>query len=182
MTPPPSRETALTYTPVGATAGGVTPPGFGGLCARTRLGTGDAVFRAASEALMTWRMHRRMGVRVTTGAPRAAPGAEVTVGLGVGPFRMKGPCRVVWTVEEERETGWAYGTLPGHPAVGEEAFLVRAEDDGSVWLTVTAYSRPGTWFLRAAGPLMRLFQRAYARRCGQVLRRMVAGAGTSAGR
>lgn len=170
MPSPLSDLPGLTYAPVGATARGETPPGFDRLRVRTRIGSGDAVFRAASAALMEWRMHRRMGVRVRTAAPRAVRGAVVTVGIGLGPLRVTGPCRVVWTVEGERETGWAYGTLPGHPERGEEAFRVRWEEDGSVWLTVSAYSRPAVWFTRAGGPLVRVFQRGYARRCGRTLR------------
>ncbi|MFG3257671.1 DUF1990 family protein [Streptomyces sp. NPDC048172] len=170
---PLSGTPPLTYSPVGATARGEVPPGFNGLRVRTRLGTGDAAFRAASRALMTWTLHQRMGVRMTPDAARAAVGVRVGVGLGVGPLRVGGPCRVVWTAEERDEAGWAYGTLPGHPVRGEEAFLVSRDADGAVWLTVCAYSGPVAWWARAAGPLVPVFQRAYARRCGRVLRRLV---------
>lgn len=173
--PGPPDLPGLTYEPVGATAREATPPGFDRLYVRTRIGSGEAVFRTAARALMEWRVHRRMGVRITTEAPRAVRGAVVGVGLGVGPLRVSGPCRVVWTVEGEREAGWGYGTLRGHPQRGEEAFRVRYEEDGSVWLTVCAYSRPAVWFTRAGGPLVRLFQRAYARGCGQALRALVRG-------
>ena len=180
MPPGDPRTSAppLTYAPVGATARGEVPPGFGGLCVRTRVGTGDAAFAVASHALLTWELHRRMGVRITADAGRAAVGVRVGVGLGVGPLRVRGPCRVVWTREERDAAGWAYGTLPGHPERGEEAFLVHRDRDrdhggGAVWLTVRAYSAPAVWWTRAAGPLVPVFQRAYARRCGRVLRRLV---------
>lgn len=148
------------------------PWGFRTLRVSTRIGRGGAVFAAASEALMEWRMHREMGVVVDTAVARAVTGAEVTVGLGVGRARVHAPCRVVWTVEEERRTGWAYGTLPGHPVSGEEAFLVDRENDGTVRLTVLAFSRPDVGWTRAAGPLLRLFQYGYARRCGRFLTRI----------
>ncbi|MBA0051149.1 DUF1990 domain-containing protein [Streptomyces sp. AJS327] len=170
-------EPALTYPAdsVGATAPGSDrrpPRGYSTLWVRTRLGTGEAVFRAASRALREWRMHRAMGVAVDAEAPRAATGTRVTVGLGVARLRVRGPCRVVWTLDGERRAGWAYGTLPGHPERGEEGFLVTHRADGTVWLEVRAFSVPGVWWTRAAGPLVRLFQRLYARRCGQVLRRL----------
>ncbi|MBO8192622.1 DUF1990 domain-containing protein [Streptomyces oryzae] len=168
-----AQHPGYSYRPVGRTAHRVTPPGFRPLCVRTRLGTGEAVFTAASRALLEWRMHRAMGVRVETDADRAAPGVLVTVGLGVGRLRVQGPCRVVWAVEEERRAGWAYGTLPGHPQRGEEAFLVEYAEDGRVWLTVWAYSRPALWWTRAAGPVVRVLQQLYGHRCGQVLRRLV---------
>ncbi|GAA2620622.1 DUF1990 domain-containing protein [Streptomyces axinellae] len=171
--PPPSSP--FTYAPVGGTVHGGLPPGRPGLRVRTRLGGGEAVFRAACDAVMEWRMHRAMGVRVAADAGRAAPGVAVTVGLGVGRVRVYGPCRVVWAVEEERRAGWAYGTLPGHPVRGEEAFVVERHEDGSVWLTVSAFSKPHAWWTRALLPLVRVFQGAYAHRCGQVLRRLSRG-------
>lgn len=161
----------FTYKEVGATRdGGVPgPPGFHPLHERTRIGEGADVFRRASEALMTWELHRKMGVGIKASADRAAPGVDVTVSLaGV----IKGPCRIVWTVEESRRTGWGYGTLDGHPECGEEAFWVNRTGDGTVWLTVTAFSRPAKWYAKAAGPAVRGFQLAYARRCGTVLRRI----------
>ncbi|MGH3325765.1 MAG: DUF1990 family protein, partial [Streptomyces sp.] len=117
--------------------------------------------------------HRAAGVVVETDAARAAPGVRVTVGLGLGALRVYAPCEVVWAVEGERSAGWAYGTLPGHPVRGEEAFLVSQDADGAVWLEVLAFSRPATWWTVAAGPLLPVFQRWYARWCGRCLRRLV---------
>jgi uncharacterized protein (UPF0548 family) len=166
----------FTYDEVGATGGEgpLPPPGFRLLRVRTRLGTGAEVYRAAGRELCEWRMHRRTGVRVEATAPRAEPRGEVVIGLGVGRLRLRAPCRVVWAADEPRRTGWAYGTLPGHPACGEEAFEVTHEADDTVWLTVTAFSRAAGWYMRAAGPLAPLAQRWYARRCGRVLRRLAA--------
>lgn len=166
----------FTYTEVGTVLGpGRVPAGFKGLRVRTRLGAGTAVFEAAAEAVATWRMHRAMGVAMDTDAPRAAPGVRVVVGLGAGPLRLHAPCRVITCVSEERRSGWSYGTLAGHPECGEEAFLVEREADDTVWLTVAAFSRPAVWWSRLAGPVVPLLQRAYARRCGAVLRRLVRG-------
>jgi uncharacterized protein (UPF0548 family) len=172
----------FTYREVSATAapGRLPPAGFRLLRVRPRLGSGAEVFGAAGRALAEWRMHRRAGVRVETAVPRAEPGVRVVVGVGVGRLRLRGTCRVVWVADEPRRAGWAYGTLPGHPECGEEAFEVTWEEDDSVWLTVTAFSRPAILLTRLGGPLTRLLQRQYARRCGRVLRRLSrsgAGAG-----
>ncbi|MFE1249332.1 DUF1990 family protein [Streptomyces sp. NPDC058766] len=162
----------FTYADVGATRDeGFCPVGFRPMTVRTRLGEGEDVFRRAAEAVLTWEMHRTMGVGVDTGAARAAPGVDVTVVLA---GMIKAPCRVVWTVEEPRRAGWAYGTLPGHPESGEESFVVDRTGDGTVWLTVHAFSRPATWYAKAGGPATRGFQHAYARRCGSVLRQLAA--------
>ncbi|MTE22164.1 DUF1990 family protein [Streptomyces sp. TRM43335] len=168
----------LTYAGAGATREDDLsrfPPGFGRLRVRTRLGSGPEVFRAAADAVLTWRMHRAMGVEMATVAPRAEPGVRVVVGLGVGRLRLHAPCRVVWTAAGARRAGFGYGTLPGHPERGEEAFVVEWAGDGSVWLEVRAFSRPDLWWVRAVGPIVPLFQRLYARRCGAVLRRLSTG-------
>lgn len=163
---------SFTYDDVGATRQqGFCPPGFRPLHVRARLGEGEPVFRRTAEALLTWEMHRLLGVGVDTGADRAAPGVDVTISLA---GMIKAPCRVVWTVEEARRAGWAYGTLDGHPECGEESFLVDRTGDGTVWLTVNAFSRPAKWYSRAGGPATRGLQHAYARRCGSVLRRLCA--------
>ncbi|CAL9446568.1 hypothetical protein SUDANB105_02342 [Streptomyces sp. enrichment culture] len=163
----------FTYEDVGGTREpGFCPPGFRPLHVRTRLGEGEDVFRRAAEAVCTWGMHRAMGVGIDTSAGRAAPGVDVTVTLaGV----VKAPCRVVWTVDEPRRAGWAYGTLPGHPECGEESFVVDRTGDGTVWLTISAFSRPASWYAKAGGPATRGLQHAYARRCGKVLRQLSTG-------
>jgi uncharacterized protein (UPF0548 family) len=139
---------------------------------RTRLGEGQKLFQRAADAVLTWEMHRAVGVRIDAGADRAAPGVDVTVTLA---GFVKAPCRIIWTVEEPRRAGWAYGTLEGHPECGEEAFMVDRTGDGTVWLTVAAFSKPAAWYAKAGGPATRGFQHAYARRCGTVLRRLCEG-------
>jgi uncharacterized protein (UPF0548 family) len=112
-------------------------------------------------------MHRGTGVRLDASAPRAAPGVTVTSRLAW----ISAPCQVVWTVQEEDRAGFGYGTLAGHPESGEESFVVSQDGDGEVWFAVTSFSRPARWYTRAAGPVVPLLQRAYARRCGRALRK-----------
>lgn len=176
--PPGVRDTGgvdgdFTYGDVGATRHGRSPDGFSRLEMRMRVGRGEPDFRAAARAVTEWRMHRAMGVRMDTPAQEAVPGAVVVAGLGVGRLRLHAPCRVVWRVDEPGRAGWAYGTLPGHPVCGEEAFVVERDGAGTVWLTVAAFSRRAVWWTRAAGPLLPVAQRLYAWRCGTVLRRLV---------
>ncbi|MEV7287671.1 DUF1990 domain-containing protein [Streptomyces sp. NPDC093252] len=163
---------SFTYKDVGGTRDpGFCPPGFHRLQVRTRIGEGHALFRRAADAVAGWELHRAMGMGVDAAAERAAPDVDVTVTLaGV----IKAPCRVVWTVEEYRRSGWAYGTLDGHPECGEESFVVERTGDGTVWLTVTAFSRPAKWYAKAGGAATRGLQHAYARRAGVALRRLCA--------
>jgi uncharacterized protein (UPF0548 family) len=164
----------FTYREVGATQdpGSLPPPGYRLLRCRVRLGAGPEVLAAAGQAVLGWRMHRGAGLAVDAGAPEAARGVRVVIGLGVGRWRLRAPCEVVWTVREEHRTGFAYGTLAGHPERGEESFVVERDPDGSVWLSVIAFSRAGSWYVRAAGPLGRLSQGAMARWYGHSLRRV----------
>jgi uncharacterized protein (UPF0548 family) len=119
---------------------------------------------------MTWEMHRRAGLTVVSESPRAARGAEVLLGVGLGRVRLHAPCRVVLTVDAPTETGFAYGTLPGHPESGEESFVVRIEDDERVRLDIVAFSRPATWSSRLGAPVAGLVQRAITTRYLTALR------------
>ncbi|MBR7829168.1 DUF1990 domain-containing protein [Actinospica sp. MGRD01-02] len=164
----------FTYREVGATReGGALPEGYNHLRRRMRIGSGARAFELAGAAVVEWRMHSGMHVRPRADRPRAEPGTRVTLFLGIGRLSLTAPCEVVWTVDEPRRRGFAYGTLPGHPECGEESFVVDWAEDDSVWLSITAFSVGGRWFTRAAGPLVVVFQNAYALACGAVLRRLV---------
>jgi uncharacterized protein (UPF0548 family) len=65
---------------------------------------------------------------------------------------------VVWVRQDERTIGFGYGTLAGHPEIGEEAFVVSRNEAGEVWLEIRAFSRPQRWFVRLAGPVAHLLQ------------------------
>ncbi|MFB6985627.1 DUF1990 family protein [Streptomyces sp. NPDC056230] len=165
---------ALTYSEVGATRLGPLPDGYHHLHHRTRVGRGRADLAAAGAAVTDWRMHRGSGARVRASAARAGAGVRVRVSLGLGPFRFAAPCLVVWAAYESDRIGFGYGTLRGHPECGEESFVVELADDGTVWFTVMAFSRPAAWYSRLAGPVVPVMQRWYARRLGTTLRRIVA--------
>ncbi|TDD27166.1 DUF1990 domain-containing protein [Kribbella turkmenica] len=174
----------FTYHAVGSTRYGETPPGYHRMEYRARLGEGDEVFHRAGEALLNWRMHRTAGLPMTATDTPATIGTNSLGRLGVGmlvgrlrtaiPIGLVGfpvPCRVVWTVDEPDRVGFAYGTLEGHPASGEESFVVTSEPDG-IHFTVRAYSRPATWYTRLGGPLTRRAQQQAARRYTRSLRRL----------
>jgi uncharacterized protein (UPF0548 family) len=160
--------TTFTYPQVGATRRRPLPARYNHLRYRTLIGEGDEVFRAAGEAVLTFRMHRAIGARIRSSADRAAPGVRVTVTLG--PFTV--PNEVVYTVDEPGRAGFGYGTLPGHQEQGEEAFLVERDTEGRVWFQVIAFSRPARWPTIVAGPIAVLAQHAFARLCGRALRRL----------
>jgi uncharacterized protein (UPF0548 family) len=158
----------LTYTPVGGTETGLMPPGFRHLHFRMPLGTGTALYERAGTAVLTFAMHRATGARVVASGPEAAPGVRLTV--GVGPLTV--PCEVIWTEKSSERTGWGYGTLPGHQASGEEAFVVEHDSLDRVWFSVVAYSRPARLPMKLGGPFAVVLQHAYARLCGRALKRI----------
>jgi uncharacterized protein (UPF0548 family) len=160
--------TEFTYAEVGATRHQPLPPGYRHLRYRRELGRED--FDAAADAILTFRMHHATGARIRATADRAAPGVGIRVGLG--PVSV--PCRVVWTAAEPDRAGFAYGTLPGHQARGEEAFTVERDAQGRVWFTVTAFSAPARLPMRLGGPVAVLAQHVYARLCGRALARLCA--------
>jgi uncharacterized protein (UPF0548 family) len=167
----------FTYREIGATRDpSALPPTYNHLRYSTAIGTGRRTFEAAGAAVVEWRMHAGMHVRPRAEAPRAEPGVGLTLTLGVRPFSVVAPCRVIWTVADDRAIGFAYGTLAGHPEQGEEAFLVELAEDDSVRFTITAFSRPAAWYTHAAGPLVPVLQHAYARACAHVLRRIASSA------
>jgi uncharacterized protein (UPF0548 family) len=163
---------AFNYPEPGATRLGPLPDGYHHLHHTARIGRGRAAFQAAGDAVTTWRMHRQSGARVRGQAVRAEPGVRLEVSAGLGPLRLTAPCEVVWTAYEKDRTGFAYGTLDGHPEQGEESFVVDIRDDGSVWFTVMAFSRPAAWYSRLGGPVVPVLQKWYARRLGHTLRRI----------
>jgi uncharacterized protein (UPF0548 family) len=98
------------------------------------------------------------------GAALLKPGDSAVLRTGVGPISFDCPVRVIYVVDDPACKGFAYGTLPGHPERGEEAFLIEQEEDGSVWLTIKAFSRPAGFGWWLVSPLMRIVQaRATAR-------------------
>lgn len=147
----------LAYVPMGGTLEPTRPEGFHHLEVRRLLGTGDIVYRRATEAVMTFQPQRGVGLRPLTSGPRARVGVDVLNRLGVLPV----PCRVVWAIEEPRRAGFGYGTLQGHPESGEEGFLVERHGD-EVYGVVRAYSKPVSWWARLGGPLTGWGQRVVA--------------------
>ncbi len=163
--------TELTYPEVGATRDRDLPGGYRRIVARARIGRGPRVFAAAVDGLRGFDMQRRAGLRVVPETARVALGTEMTIGIGVGRLRIWAPCRVVWVVEEPNHFGYAYGTLPGHPESGEEAFEVSLVDD-DVWLEIRAFSRPATWFAKLGGPATGLVQDWATNRYRDALQRL----------
>jgi uncharacterized protein (UPF0548 family) len=156
------RDLPFTYTEVGAT--NATPPaGYKIDHNRIQLGSGEAIYRRAVDALKNWR-HFDLGWVVI--APRGVPvevGAVVAVKARAFGTWSLSASRVVYTIGEDRRFGFAYGTLPDHVEKGEERFLVEWLADNTVWYDILAFSRPRHPLVRLSAPLARRLQKQFAR-------------------
>ncbi|MET7767582.1 DUF1990 domain-containing protein [Nocardia sp. NPDC005366] len=154
----------LTYSEIGATAGSL-PPGYHCFTLRRRIGSGRALFEQAGVAILAFVMQKGTGIFDESSTPTAEVGTVLTVRLGVGRLAITAPCKVVYLLEEADRRGFAYGTLTGHPEIGEELFAVEYDaTDDAVYGLITAFSRPGAWYTRIGGPVVRLIQRYMAGR------------------
>jgi uncharacterized protein (UPF0548 family) len=103
------------------------------------------------------------------GTPFLTAGTTATLVISAWGRQVEAPVRVVYVVDEPKRKGFAYGTLEGHPESGEESWIVDQTDDGSVWLTIRAFSRPSTWRWRLVSPFMKRTQTLYTKRYLQAL-------------
>jgi uncharacterized protein (UPF0548 family) len=148
-----------TYSDVGGTLAGTRPDGFHNDHFETMLGEGPDTFQRAVAGLKTWRAHRLPGMRVFPRSQEILSGATVVVTLGTPLAALAVPCRIVSVIDGQTSWGFAYGTLPGHPEQGEEAFLVSIAPDKSVRFEIKAFSRPSDPLVRLFGPIGRAIQK-----------------------
>ena len=167
--PPELRE--LSYAEPGATRREL-PVGYRHLEREVVLGRGAELHSRAVAAARAWRIQTGSGIRVRVAGRADLARLEVgdTVVMRVPLWPRDVPCRVVYVLDEPRRAGFAYGTLPGHPESGEEAFLIEHRDDDSVVLRIRAFSMPATWLFRVAYPAVLLMQELYTRRYLRALR------------
>ena len=100
-------------------------------------------------------------------------GATVVVTFGTTLVALAAPCRVVSVIEGQVRWGFAYGTLPGHPEQGEEAFVVSMSPDESVRFEILAFSRPADAIVRLSGPIGRGYPKGGTNGYLRALRRYV---------
>ena len=154
------RALPFPYPGVGATASDTSewPEGYHHDRFTTDLGADDGDrFQRAGRGLLEWAPQRGAGIRVYPGDAVSAGEAFVLVLR----FPLAGwavaPGRVVYVLDQPDRLGFAYGTLPGHPERGEEAFIVvRAE--GRIRFEVLAFSRPHDPLARLGQPVARALQ------------------------
>jgi uncharacterized protein (UPF0548 family) len=167
-----ARRAQPTYDALAATAGPDLPARYHHDRHDRRLGD-PSHFGRAREGLKTWQAHLGAGAEVyPLGA--FARGDSVLVRFQMGPIWAVAPCRIIYVVDEPDRFGLAYGTLPGHPESGEEAFVVE-RDSRSTTLRIVAFSRPAEIITRLGGPVARMIQLRTAGRYMEALANFVGG-------
>lgn len=173
---------AFTYQSVGATATG-PPTGYMVDHTRIKLGQGEAVFAAAKAAMKQWRQMDLGWVHAWSPGQSIVKGALVGVaGRFVGLWWLNA-CQIVYVTQEKgavERFGVAYGSLPGHIALGEERFLVEwTRADDNVWFDILAFSRPRQLLARLGYPLLRRLQKRFGRESAAAMLRIAQNASTA---
>jgi uncharacterized protein (UPF0548 family) len=151
----------LSYPEVGATEHSQLPSGY--RHDRYRETIGDATrFDSAAGQVLNWAAQLGAGVAVSP-SDRGVNGSNHVLCVKLGLLWAVAPVRVVYVVDKPDRAGFAYGTLPGHPEVGEEAFIVERHDDRTDF-EIVAFSRPAHWLVRLGAPVSRAVQTATTRR------------------
>lgn len=150
------------------------PRGFRLNLGSTELGSGEAVYRAACEALRHWEMFPAAWINVL---PKDAP-AEVGLTVGVlahclGVWSLNA-CRVVelseGTAENTRSFGFTYATVGAHVYRGAERFAVHFDElSGRVWYDLASYSQARHWLVRLMASYVRTVQRRFAVESGAAM-------------
>jgi uncharacterized protein (UPF0548 family) len=165
-----------TYDAVGATRTGEAPEGF--RVGRLTVDVAGGAFADGVRVLRGWEVHRGAGAPVFPADAVLAEGATVVVTLRLAPslVTMVAPCRVVYVTDEPDRFGFGYGTLPGHPEAGEEAFHVVRTPEG-IRFEIDVLWRPIHPLVRLGGPVSRWIQAAMTRRYLSAFRSAVTAPG-----
>jgi uncharacterized protein (UPF0548 family) len=168
------RLSPLTYPEVGATLAEL-PPGYHHARASMVVGHGDAAFARAQDGIRAWCPLVAGGIQVVPADAPIEVGTTVGLVIRLGPAYVVAACRIVVVVDEPDRYGFVYGTLPSHPAEGEEAFVVvRDRATGDVRFDVVAFSRPHDLITKLGGPITRRVQARTAQKYLEGLRDYVA--------
>ena len=171
-----ARELPLSYDPIGLAK--QNPDGFKVDEADTIIGSGEAAFRRATQALVAW-THFAVGwVELFPTGAAIAPGTDVAVLARHVGFWSLNACRVVYSIggRGETEFGFAYGTLVEHVECGEEIFSIRFQPEtGDVSYLIRAASKPQAVLAKLGYPLARSLQARFRRDSTRALARAIAG-------
>ena len=171
-----SRSLPLSYEPVGIAT--QNPPGFRIDEHSAIVGYGDAAFERAKAALTRWKHFELGWVELFPKNAPIGPGSVVAVLVSHLGFWSLNGCRVVYAIgaEDQREFGFAYGTLSNHAEAGEEIFKVSVNTEtGAVAYSIRAASRPRAALAQLGYPLTRALQARFRHDSARAVARAICG-------
>lgn len=141
----------FTYDTPGGSRDGTMPASFRVARRKVVLGSDD-VFDAAVAALKDWQPQKHAGLSVAATLPFGEGTVICQAAPIIGPVHVLAPCRVVYVEETETCFAYGYGTLEGHPEMGEERFAISREA-GNCYFELAAYANAGHWLTRIGSPV-----------------------------
>lgn len=127
------------------------------------IGNGEHDFERAKQAIREWRMFDMPWIELCWPDTPIEEGQTVAILIRHFGFYSLNAARIVYTIDDSDQFGFAYGTLEDHGESGEERFSVRFDrESGDVAYDLYAYSRPNHLLAWLGYPLTRILQKAFA--------------------
>jgi uncharacterized protein (UPF0548 family) len=139
---------------------------------RIFLGSGKSVWAAAKRAMQQWAMFPDGWAKIYYQNPTFQKGDIVVMNARVFGVWWLNAARILTVLDDEQNFGFAYGTLPNHVEMGEELFKISIDEQGDVYYSITAFSRPRFWAVRWTYPLSRSFQRKFVKDSLQKMKKL----------
>lgn len=167
------KESSLpfSYKNVGA-SDGQHVQGFDNDHNKILLGEGDIVWENAKNALKSWQQFPSIWTKVLPHHTPLKEGETVAVFFRLFGIWWLNSTRIVYTLNTEKQFGFAYGTLPAHVERGEECFWIEKEADGRIFYHIRAFSKPRLWLVKLAYPIARAYQRKFVRQSMQLMKKL----------
>ena len=125
------------------------------------VGHGPESFEVGKDVLRRWQMHRDAGVRVEP-VPLAVA-TDVVLWTRTLGFTLVFACRISEVFDDDRNFGFTYTTLPGHPEQGTETFRLELIND-VIRLHIFGESRPALLLNKLSGPVGHRLQQQFTER------------------
>ncbi len=165
------RSKPFSYQNVGTSNAG-TQKGFKNDHNFVYLGQGDQVWIRAKNALNNWNQFPPSWTRILPRRTSIKKSEAVVVLFKIFGIWWINTAKIVYTIDESDKYGFAYGTLPGHVARGEELFFIKKDQNGNIYYHIKAFSKPAYWIILLAFPLMRYFQRRFVKESMMIMQKL----------
>jgi uncharacterized protein (UPF0548 family) len=148
---------------------------------RTKIGTGDAAYKRASQAILSWQ-----NIDLDwffTNSPPVKPGNPVVVTTNTLGLWSLLPLQVTWYDKDsakrdgelKRRVAFGHCTMDGHQLAGEESFAVELMKNGDVIYEAVLVSKPASLLSIVSTPMLRFFQIKFMAESVSAMKKAAAG-------